>query len=120
LKAAAVPYAERPEIDRWIISALNTLKKNYFELMDTYEITRATRIISDFTIDDLSNWYVRRNRKRFRNPQSEKDKLSAYCTLYEVLAELLKMVSPFSPFLTEELFRDLTGEEVASFAHSNR
>ncbi len=117
LKTGAVPYAERPEIDRWIISALNTLKKNYFELMDTYEITRATRIISDFTIDDLSNWYVRRNRKRFRNPQSEKDKLSAYCTMYEVLAELLKMVSPFSPFLTEELFRDLTGEESVHLSH---
>jgi len=79
--------------------------------MDTYEITRATRIISDFTIDDLSNWYVRRNRKRFRNPANEQDKLSAYGTLYEVLAELMKMVSPFSPFLPEELYRDLTGEE---------
>jgi isoleucyl-tRNA synthetase len=117
LKAKKVPYSERPEIDRWIISALNTLKKNYFELMDTYEITKATRLISDFTIDDLSNWYVRRNRKRFRNPANEKDKLAAYGTLREVLAELLQMVSPFSPFLTEELYRDLTGEESVHLSH---
>jgi isoleucyl-tRNA synthetase len=68
-------------------------------------------LLSDFTIDDLSNWYVRRNRKRFRNPENEKDKLSAYLTLYEVLAELFRMVSPFAPFLSEELYRNITGSE---------
>jgi isoleucyl-tRNA synthetase len=117
LKARKVPYKDRPEIDRWIISALNTLKKNYFELMDTYEITKATRLISDFTIDDLSNWYVRRNRKRFRNPAGEQDKLSAYGTLQEVLVELVKMTAPFSPFLTEELYRNLTGDESVHLSH---
>ena len=111
LKKGSVPYNDRPEIDKWIISSLNSLKKEYFELMDTLEITRATRILSDFTIDNLSNWYVRRNRKRFRNPADENDKLSAYGTLYEVLVELVKMVSPFSPFLTDELYMNLTGEE---------
>lgn len=117
LKAKKVPYNDRQEIDRWVISALNTLKKNYFELMDAYEITKATRLLTDFTIDDLSNWYVRRNRKRFRNPANEKDRLAAYGTLWEVLAELVKMVSPFSPFLTEELYRNLTGEESVHLSH---
>jgi isoleucyl-tRNA synthetase len=106
-----IPFESRPEIDRWIISSLNTLKKNYYELMDSYDLTRATRVLSDFTIDDLSNWFVRRNRKRFRNSENEQDKLSAYQTLYEVLVDLTKMVSPVSPFLTEELYRDLTGAE---------
>jgi isoleucyl-tRNA synthetase len=106
-----IPVKDRPEIDRWIISSLNSLKKNYYGLMDGYDLTRATRIISDFTIDDLSNWYVRRNRKRFRSPENEQDKLAAYQTLYEVLVELVKLVSPVSPFLTEELYRDLTGME---------
>ncbi|HEY3251825.1 MAG TPA: isoleucine--tRNA ligase [Ignavibacteria bacterium] len=108
---------KRPEIDRWIISALNTLKKKYIELMDGYDITRAARAINDFTIDDLSNWYVRRNRRRFRNPEGEIDRLSAYQTLYEVLAEILKMVSPISPFLSEKLFKELTGEESVHLAH---
>jgi isoleucyl-tRNA synthetase len=111
LNEKRIPFEGRPEIDKWIISSLNSLKKNYFELMDSYDLTRATRVISDFTMDDLSNWYVRRNRKRFRNPENEHDKLSAYQTLYEVLVELVKLVSPVSPFLTEELYRDLTGLE---------
>lgn len=106
-----VPYKDRTEIDRWIVSALNSLKKKYTELMDSYDITRASRIVSDFTIDELSNWYIRRNRKRFRNPDSEMDKLSAYQTLYEVLSELFKLMSPVSPFLSDKLYKELTGEE---------
>jgi len=111
LSSKRVPASDRPEIDRWLLSALNSLKKKYIQLMDSYDLTRATRLISDFTIEDLSNWYVRRNRKRFRNPESDVDKLSAYQSLYEVLVELLKLISPFSPFLADELFRNLTGEE---------
>lgn len=103
--------SERPDIDRWILSSLNSLKKRYIELMDGYDITRAARALSDFAIDDLSNWYVRRNRKRFRNPMNDNDRLSAYRTLYEVLKELLKMVSPVSPFLSEKLYKELTGEQ---------
>lgn len=106
-----IPYMERNEIDRWIISSLNTLKLSYLELMDNYDITRAARIISDFTIDNLSNWYIRRNRRRFRNPANERDKLSAYQTLYEVITEIVKMIAPVSPFLSEEIFKNLTGEE---------
>jgi isoleucyl-tRNA synthetase len=106
-----VPVNKRPEIDRWIISASNSLKRKYIELMDSYEPTRAARLIFDFTIDDLSNWYVRRNRRRFRNPVNNEDRDSAYQTLYEVLVELSKMVSPFSPYISEEIYKNLTGEE---------
>ncbi|HJY63093.1 MAG TPA: isoleucine--tRNA ligase, partial [Ignavibacteria bacterium] len=111
LTSGKIPFNERPEIDRWIISALNSLKKKYIELMDGYDITRASRLLSDFTMNDLSNWYVRRNRKRFRNPENENDRNSAYSTLYEVLTELLKLVSPVSPFLSEKMYRELSGEQ---------
>lgn len=111
LTAKPVPYAARPEIDRWILSAFEKTKALYIDLMDGYQITKAARVLSDFTIDDLSNWYVRRNRKRFRAPESEQDKLSAYQTLYEVITELLKLISPIAPFMTEELYRNLTGAE---------
>lgn len=99
-----VAYKDRAIIDKWILSKLNSLKKKYFELMDNYDITKASRILYDFTIDELSNWYVRRNRKRFRNPANEKDKFSGYQTLYEVIYELLKMIAPISPFLSDKLF----------------
>lgn len=108
LTSNPVPYDERPEIDRWIISALEKTRMLYIAYMDGYQITKAARLVADFTIDDVSNWYVRRNRKRFRNPESEADKLSAYQTLYEVLTEVLKMVSPVSPFLSDLLYRNLT------------
>ncbi|MGH2574971.1 MAG: class I tRNA ligase family protein, partial [Ignavibacteria bacterium] len=105
------PFDRRPEIDRWILSELNSLKMKYFDLMDNYDITKAVRLISEFTIEDLSNWYVRRNRKRFRNPESETDKFSAYQTLYQVLVEIVKLISPVSPFVAEELHKNLTGLE---------
>ena len=96
--------AERETTDRWIISKMNSLKKNYFELMNDYDITKASRIVQEFAIDELSNWYVRRNRKRFRNPANRKDLLHGYQTLHEVILELLKMIAPFSPFLSDKLF----------------
>ncbi|HAY33203.1 MAG TPA: isoleucine--tRNA ligase, partial [Bacteroidetes bacterium] len=99
---------DRPVIDRWIISKINSLKKEYLDLMDDYDITKASRILFDFTNDELSNWYIRRNRKRLRNPENEKDRLSGYHTLHYVIVELLKMISPVSPFLTEKLYRTLT------------
>lgn len=108
-----LPETDRKEIDKWIISKLNTLKKNYFNLMNNYDITKAARLIYDFTIDELSNWYVRRNRKRFRTPEDESDKLSAYQTLYESLIEILKMLAPVSPFITEKLFLELTDNETS-------
>lgn len=105
-----VPVENRSVIDKWIISKLNTLKKEYFALMDAYEVTKACRMIFDFTIDELSNWYIRRNRKRFRNPENEQDKNSAYQTVYEILVNILQMMAPVSPFLTEKLYQNLEGE----------
>lgn len=106
-----VPVADRAEIDKWIISKLNSVKKEYTELMDGYDITRAARLVSDFTLDEVSNWYVRRNRKRFRNPENETDKLSAYGTLYTLLEEIIKMMAPFAPFTADKLYMSLTNSE---------
>ena len=102
-----VELSKRQEIDKWIISKLNSLKKKYFENLEDYEITKAARYIYDFTIDELSNWYVRRNRKRFRYPENEQDKNSAYQTLFECLIEITKMIAPISPFISEKLYTNL-------------
>ncbi|MBX7047180.1 MAG: isoleucine--tRNA ligase [Ignavibacteria bacterium] len=110
-KSDFVPVENRSVIDKWIISKLNTLKKEYFELMDAYEVTKACRLIFDFTIDELSNWYIRRNRKRFRNPENEQDRNSAYQTVYEVLINIVQMMAPVSPFLSERLYQNLTKED---------
>jgi len=105
-----VDVSSRQEIDRWIISKLNSVKKKYFEYLEGYEITKAIRVVHDFTIDELSNWFVRRNRKRFRNPESESDKNSAYQTLFECLVEIVKMIAPVSPFISEKLYCNLMPE----------
>jgi isoleucyl-tRNA synthetase len=102
-----IPINERPEIDRWILSELATLVKNYFEWMDAYDVTRSTRAVGDFTIDKLSNWYVRRNRRRFWKSERGKDKTAAYQTLYESLLTVSKLMAPFAPFLADELYRNL-------------
>ena len=102
-----IPVEEREEIDQWIISKLNSLIVEYKELMDSYEVTKAARTVSDFTIDHLSNWYVRRCRRRFWKSEMNKSKLAAYQTLYEALVTVCKLTSPFAPFITEELFLSL-------------
>ena len=102
-----IPYNERPEIDRWIISKINSLIKEYDELMENYDVTKAARQVSIFTIDQLSNWYVRRCRRRFWKSEINKNKLSAYQTLYECLVTVAKLTSPFAPFIAEELYRNL-------------
>ncbi|MEK6756809.1 MAG: isoleucine--tRNA ligase [Bacteroidota bacterium] len=106
-KEAKIPVAERPEIDRWILSELNTLVKNYRQWLNEYDVTRAARAVSDFTIDQLSNWYVRRNRRRFWKSEKGKDKTAAYQTLYECLITVAKLMAPFAPFLADELYRNL-------------
>ena len=103
-----IPAAERPEIDRWILSELASLVRSYRICVDGYDVTRAARAVSDFTIDRLSNWYVRRNRRRFWKSEQGKDKIAAYQTLYECLLTVSKMLAPFAPFLAEELYRNLT------------
>ena len=102
-----VPYEERPEIDRWIISMLNSLVKEYEKLMNSYEITKAARAISSFTIDHLSNWYVRRCRRRFWKSEMNQNKISAYQTLYECLVTVCKLTSPFAPFISDEIYLSL-------------
>lgn len=94
-----IPVAERPEIDRWIISLLNTLVKEVDEHYNNFEPTRAGRAISDFVNDNLSNWYVRLNRKRFWGGTMDADKLSAYQTLYTCLETVAALMSPIAPFL---------------------
>ena len=103
-----IPVAERPEIDRWIISLLNTLVKEVDEHYNNFEPTRAGRAISDFVNDNLSNWYVRLNRKRFWGGTMDADKLSAYQTLYTCLETVAALMSPIAPFFADRLFRDLT------------
>lgn len=115
-----IPVNERPEIDRWIISLLNTLVKDVDEYYETYEPTKAGRAISDFVNDNLSNWYVRLNRKRFWGGEMTKDKLSAYQTLYTCLETVAKLMAPISPFYSDKLFCDLiavTGKEKAPSVH---
>lgn len=102
-----IPYSERPEIDRWIISKLHSLVKEYSELMESYDVTKAARQVSNFTIDQLSNWYVRRSRRRFWKSEINANKLSAYQTLYECLVTITKLAAPFAPFITEELYQNL-------------
>ncbi len=102
-----IPVDERPEIDRWILSAANSLVKKYVAAMDAYDVTRAARAVSDFTIDQLSNWYVRRNRRRFWKSEMGPDKLCAFQTLYECLMIVVKLMAPIAPFLSEEIYRDL-------------
>jgi len=102
-----IDYKQRPEIDRWIISKLNSLVKDYEKLMDNYDVTRAARAVSDFTIDHLSNWYVRRCRRRFWKSEMNENKLSAYQTLYECLVTITKLTSPFAPFISEEIYQNL-------------
>ncbi len=102
-----IPVSERPEIDRWIISLLNTLIKEVDEYYGTYEPTKAGRAISDFVNDNLSNWYVRLNRKRFWGGEMTQDKLSAYQTLYTCLETVARLIAPISPFYADKLFADL-------------
>ncbi len=105
---AQIAEADRPEIDRWIISLLNTLVKDVDEYYNTYEPTKAGRAISDFVNDNLSNWYVRLNRKRFWGGEMSQDKLSAYQTLYTCLETISKLIAPIAPFYADKLYTDLT------------
>jgi len=104
------PLARRPDIDRWILSLLNTTVSEYTDAMDNYDPTRATRLVTNFTVEQLSNWYVRRNRRRFWKGESGQDKTAAYQTLFECLVAITKMMAPFAPFLSDELYRALMSE----------
>ena len=122
-KEDLIPYEERPEIDRWIISILGSLVDEYRTYMDEYDVTKAARAVSSFTIDQLSNWYVRRCRRRFWKSEMNKNKLSAYQTLYECLVTVAKLTSPFAPFISEEIYTSLnsvTNREKSESVHISR
>ena len=122
-KEADVPFAERPEIDRWILSSLQTLVKTVNKHMDDYEPTLAGRAIDEFVDELLSNWYVRLSRRRFWKGEYGTDKISAYQTLYTCLLTVAKLAAPISPFFTDAVFRNLnavTGkEQLASIHHAD-
>lgn len=107
-KEPLIPVESRPEIDRWIISQLNTLIKEIDDDYASYEPTRAGRAISDFVNDNLSNWYVRLNRKRFWGGEMDDNKLSAYQTLYTCLVTIAQLMAPIAPFYADKLYKDLT------------
>ena len=106
-REAEVPVEERPEIDRWIISLLNTLVANVTKCLDDYDPTPAARMIQEFVGENLSNWYVRLNRKRFWGGEMTTDKLAAYQTLYTCLETVAQLSAPFAPFIAEQIFCDL-------------
>ena len=115
-----VPVERRPEIDRWIISLLNTLVKNVTESLENYDPTPAARAIQEFVGENLSNWYVRLNRKRFWGGGMTEDKLAAYQTLYTCLETVSMLAAPFAPFMMDRIFRDLnavSGRHTESSVH---
>jgi isoleucyl-tRNA synthetase len=104
--ADAVPLAERPLLDRWLVGELNRLVQTVTEALEEYDVTNSGRAIQDF-VDDLSNWYVRRSRRRFWKSESDADKLAAYQTLYEALVTVAKLLAPYTPFFAEEMYQNL-------------
>ena len=106
-KEAYIPLAQRPEIDRWILSSLNTVVKKVNEYMDDYEPTQAGRVIEDFVDEHLSNWYVRLCRRRFWKGEYEQDKICAYQTLYECLETITRLIAPIAPFFSDIVFQNL-------------
>lgn len=102
-----IPVKDRAELDRWIISSMNSMIKNYTEFMEDYDPTKAMRLVSEFAIENLSNWYVRRNRRRFWKSEMSVDKVSAYQTLYECLVCIVKLMAPLSPFISDKMYNML-------------
>ncbi|RYZ22329.1 MAG: isoleucine--tRNA ligase [Chitinophagaceae bacterium] len=122
-KEADIPVAERPEIDRWILSSLQTLVKKVTAAFDEFEPTQAGRLIEDFVDEHLSNWYVRLCRRRFWKGEYEGDKIAAYQTLYTCLETVVRLMAPISPFFSDELFRALnavTGRFTEASVHHVR
>lgn len=112
-----VPYAERPELDRWILSKYNQLVKDVTEYMDEYDHMKTVRAITNFVAEDLSNWYIRRARRRFFAEELTDDKKAAYATTYEILVGVSKLIAPIAPFISDEIYINLTGEETVHVAY---
>ena len=112
-----VAYDQRPELDRWILSKYNQLIADVTEYMDQYDHMKTVRAINDFVNEDFSNWYIRRARRRFYAEQMTKDKESVYATTYEVLVGITKMIAPIAPFISDEMYINLTGEKTVHTAY---
>ena len=112
----SVDFKDRDEIDRWLLSKYNRLIKNVVNSFNEYDLNKVTKYLSEFVSEDLSNWYIRRNRKRFWGSDLDISKKSVYLTTYEVLVGLSKLLAPISPFLSEEIYRNLTGLESVHLA----
>ncbi len=115
-KKYEVAYKDRPELDRWIISKYNQLVHDVTEYMDSYDHMKTVRAITDFVAEDLSNWYIRRARRRFYEEQDTVDKKSVYLTTYEVLEGISRLIAPIAPFISDEMYINLTGEETVHTA----
>ncbi|QUH24752.1 isoleucine--tRNA ligase [Serpentinicella alkaliphila] len=118
-----IPFNERPELDQWILSKYNSLLVEVEKELNIFDLTKAVRKIQDFVNEDLSNWYIRRARRRFWASDLTDDKKSVYNTTYEVLVGVTKLVAPFAPFISDDLFQKLTGEEsvhLADYPEANR
>ncbi|NLM43692.1 MAG: isoleucine--tRNA ligase [Clostridiales bacterium] len=105
-----VEYKDRPELDRWMLSKFNNLAAQVEYEMSIYDLTKSVRKIQEFVIEDLSNWYIRRSRRRFWATEMTEDKKAVYNTTYEVLVGVAKLIAPYAPFIAEELYKELTGE----------
>ncbi len=112
-----VDYEKRPELDRWILSKYNQLIKDVTEYMDSYDHMKTVRAITDFVAEDLSNWYIRRARRRFYAEEMTEDKKSVYATTYEVLVGTANLIAPIAPFISDEIYTNLTGEETVHVAY---
>ena len=106
-----VSYNDLEEIDKWLISKYNKLVKNVESAYEEYDLNKVTKLVTDFVSEDLSNWYIRRNRKRFWGSVLDNSKMSVYQTTYEVLKGLSQLIAPITPFISEEIYRDLTDEK---------
>ncbi len=116
-RALEVPYEERPELDRWILSKYNRMIREATESMDAYDHMKTVRAIQEFVIEDLSNWYIRRARRRFWSEGLNPDKKAVYATTYEILVGVARLIAPFAPFLSDEMYINLTGEESVHLAY---
>lgn len=117
VKKLSVPYDKRPELDRWILSKYNKLVAEVTDHMDHYDHMKTVRAITDFVNEDLSNWYIRRARRRFYSPGMSADKESVFATTFEVLEGVSRLIAPIAPFISDEMYSKLTGEETVHIAY---
>lgn len=117
VKELSVAYEKRPELDRWILSKYNKLVRDVTESMDRYDHMKTVRAITEFVNEDLSNWYIRRARRRFYSEGMGEDKESVFATTYEVLEGIARIIAPIAPFISDEMYKKLTGEETVHIAY---